>query len=56
MKRVMRELVRRKQINARTDVVKIKELTAGHHKKHLTSKHTPPFIWSLRHQRRYDKQ
>ena len=56
MKRVMRELVRRNVINAKTDVAKIRELTEGQHKKLLTAKNTPPYIWKLRNEKRYREE
>ena len=53
MKRVMRELVRRDVINAKADVSKIRDLTSGAHNKLLSSKNTPPYIWKLKHSKRY---
>ena len=56
MKKVMRELTRRKVINARVDVRQVQEIVAGQHSKqgkHLSAKNTPSYIFKLRNTKRY---
>lgn len=51
MKRIMRDLVRRGLINAKTDVKAIQELAPT---KHLTAKSQPPFLFKLKFTKRYN--